>query len=217
LPRSLIFVVGALLLFTSGCTAPESTPLPIVCSEIREDSLRALGFGKMTPEQVITWQTEGQLARRLNVRVYGPDLVSWTRANKRYEAHFQGGLLRRVDVRWQSAAPTIADALNCFGSPDYYTVQWGSGAGPALDIALWYVRDGVTVGDWQEVRDVSAPRVTNTDRLNSVSYLEAGDPRQMIRYSYLVGEDAAFQKQILDRMKPWPGSFPAIEIPAFPH
>ena len=238
---SCLLLACLVLLFVSCTPTPESppgvqrkvtpppTPIPFSCDMFTLDHWRELRFGVDTPEAYAETVEE----------VWGVELWTIPLFREGYTSHYgswnadssashrlvhrvqfdREGKLLRVAVSWsrERAPPTLAQMIDCLGTPDYYAAAHVKDRSHWLEFTLWYVEKGIAVKGSFDLNLFRPMAVRpETPMRNSATYelpgsfvvVEAGDLEQMVSDVY----GSALQAWKLCLIRPWPGSIEAVEI-----
>lgn len=203
-------VLMALMSLLSACAPLQS---PIVCEEIREDTLRDLSFGVATMPEVRQWAlTTFHLDDTNLIEGPGPDEIKWSFPNRTISARFQKDVLKRVII-YRVKGPKLQEVLDCLGAPEYYEAAIKPDIEPRFDFTLWYPAQGVVVNTSSFGRASATARdVTKDRRARIINITGTGTLKDMVKtvYSYPSVED--IPDELMRTIKPWPGSLDQIVV-----
>ena len=214
-----------LILVVAGCDHPP--PLPFSCSNFTESYWAEFGFGVDSPAEVASTVSRLWGVNRDKVSVEenmsGTDSrVFWmdrkiygTLAG--YGSWFREGVLIKVEALWRYPNPTLSQAIECLGAPEYYVAFDAPGPEvPILTLALVYPEKGIAVHyeglyppDWSPEK---SPLHPNT-RIRSMSVVSPGTTEEVTHVVYSMGVSAhRLNVRFACLLKPWPGSVEAMKI-----
>lgn len=229
------FVVALTLLFLlAGCYAPQSpivrgTPPPFSCDNFTASYWQEFRFGEDSPENVganITrlWEIDKDQVHIPSAELSEDVRMYWSKQidgeeGVRYRAIFRlDRQLTRIEARWSRSRlpPTLAQVIDCLGSPQYYESVYTYGAGEAprrLVLGLWYTAKGLVVYHTSFHNRVDRlPAIHPNQWMDSFIVVAPGVPEQMVPNVHTGGDNLEIDAYGLCVLKPWPGSIEAMEV-----
>ena len=130
-------------------------------------------------------------------------------------AKFREETLRSIEVRFL-LTPTLAQALNCLGSPESYAAyleQQHELTGFVL--MLWYLERGFVLMHDSLSQRKSPPADLSALRIEFLYVVPPGTSEQMIPNVFLLGYLPVAQDWWQCVLRPWPGSLGVTEVESF--
>lgn len=216
LVKAIALSCGLLLCQCSAPSAPTNTA-SIPCSELQQDAFHHLLFGVQDPDDILQWIGEtyhiSPQAVTRNSYSDGQRSLSWSVAGTRYLVWFRQEKLASVETRWQSAYPTIGDALRCLDEPEMYHAEYRQlPEARELDFGVWYPAQGTSVFASQISHEPQPPVITRETKLTSMTITAPGPTKDVVTSAYALGYASGVRDSVLQTLKPWPGSLEAIEV-----
>ena len=217
--RNILYLLLACLL--AACV--RNKPNPISCDQIA--ALRAQMGKETSPEQFRDWVSRTyqlpseavtleaatlEAAKRGTVSV-----VRWHTDNFQYVAPMGDRAIRLLVVDG-TLAP--ADSLiSCLGESAWYFVSSsGVESGVQRTIELFFPDQGIALDGWYYVPFgiQSRPPVNGDLLFWHIVFMKPGSVEQVVNdfYDY----DPALARDVLQKIKPWPGEWAKIEFPPYP-
>ena len=207
------------LFVLAGCTGPFS------CANFKESHWPEFNFSVDSPAEVAStvFRLWGVEERKLGVtrdRRGNIGLIYW-RSNLftppigRYMAWFQDGVLQKIDVEWFGPRPTLSQAVDCLGTPEYYIAFHGNGwenLNTTLD--LLYPEKGYVVRYKSPYGTEPPEKFHPFMQIKELAVVAPGTPEQMVPAVYSVGRAGGYVDNAC-LSKPWPGAIEGMEVPPF--
>ena len=135
----------------------------------------------------------------------------WTIGRSQYQSGTIHDDLENIVVYFASSGPPAQEVIDCFGPPNYYRATYFRISRRSdLYVELWYPGEGMIAeillaAPWSQDEP---PHVDGQSPLNEIGYTRWTEPQQMVTLAPFL------RYNTLDAypLKPWPGSFEAIEI-----
>ncbi len=223
-PHPMGLLLGALLLTSCVEVMPrsESTPSAVVetpwsCTEVVDLRLEAFPF-RASEEAVSTWVQQEIGVQSTAIQggpsAFGNGYVKYWRVGQRWYEVSQWSDGRDsvlVKTGWDGSAPSLAEALRCFGQPSLYRAYLAMTPGgywTCLD--LWYPERGLLVSSCVTRK---ATRITPEQAVADISYVQPGTLSELIpRFTAGISPGSERYTQIERSLKPWPGDISRIAI-----
>lgn len=222
-----------LLVILSGCTLPPPPPLPqspratrpsFSCTSLTESYWRDFKFGVDSPDDVVAtaaslWEIERE---QVQFMLTISDEISsmWWRSDAIvgsggvHEAWFQDDQkLAKINVEWGRPKPTLAQVIDCLGTPDHYIAFYDQGRPEYvyLSLALLYTDSGIVVRYFNPVFLFTPPTIYAGMQMDRFVVIAPGTAEQMVSVMYSYGVEIPVHVRSVCLMKPWPGSIEAME------
>lgn len=154
--------------------------------------------------------TTAEAARRGTV-----NFVSWHTGNFQYVAQLDSRTVLRLSVSGTDA-PTDS-LISCLGESAWYFVRSdGVESGVQRTIVLFFPDQGIVLDGWYYIPFSAQSRpLVNRDRLSwHLMFMRPGSVEQLVGdyYDY----DPPLARDVLQKIKPWPGDWSKIEFPPYP-
>ena len=213
---------------------PTATPLPFLCDAYTEDHWRELRFGEDTPEgyEETVEKVWGVKAWTIPIRIEESEDL-WGRWNAdstnlpglSYRVLFdrKEKLLHVASYWWRISPPTLAQAIDCLGSPEYYIAAIVEDRYDWLEFSLWYVEKGFVIhgssrrpvisgqSDWPSIKPGTLTGGSSGPQKGDFIVVAPGKLERMAIAVY----GPSLQAWELCLIRPWPGSISSIEIMSF--
>jgi hypothetical protein len=207
----LLLVFGVLLF--AACEVPFARQA-VSCDQITPEALRSLDIGEMDRERMLEWIHINYQVEDSAIARYDADTLAWEYQGNKYSAYFDQGELTYLSVRWYALEPTPDEVIDCLGAPDLYrAIYSGHSVRNHLGLELWYVAEGILIDHYtfRSFSQKQPPAITGTMRIATVStFFQPDDP-------VAVAAQGIAPIPVMDPLdehplKPWPGSWEAIEV-----
>ena len=150
-----------------------------------------------------------------------PYLLEWwattTDALERYGAWLEGGTLRTIEVEWGYHPPSLSQVIDCLGPPEFYIAQYlPEPEAVRASLELIYQDRGMVVRYDSPFTSIFRPEPPSEFhpylRINELTVTAPGTPEQIVIDIYQIVDLDSDRAVVLCQIRPWPGSFEAIEF-----
>ena len=225
--QTILFVTLLLVLLPSllSCNVSKA---PIGCTQIQEETLRSLDFGRMTLTDFQLWFNSSPFREgKLEIIDYleeSKKSATWMYKDIKYMADFRGGTLVRIDVAWArmgkvTLEPTSAGIINCFGPPDLYQASYLTHVDAKIfDLGLWYLNKGVVIKGshhgkhWVDWPGRPPPLFDEKVTMTYMIIVAPGTAEEMIKSVYTYGDRDDVREKVLKTLRSWPGAWEKIMV-----
>ena len=181
------------------------------------NALRELDWDAVNRSNLNNWITEtfnvADSALDRDVTADDPNhrRVRWTIDGSRYQTHTFDDSLEAVTVQFTSSVPRAQELIDCFGSPGHYRATYfNTVMRNTLYVEFWYPNEGMIA---QLIVPAASgedepPAIDGRSALAEISYSRWTEAERMVWLAPIP------LRNTLDAypLKPWPGSFEAIEV-----
>lgn len=221
--------MGLLLFLTlASCVSPPMARLepypPFTCESFTEHYWQEFSFGAEsadTLDDVVAriaelWHLDSSQVQTEQLSEKGV-AIQWQvvfpdGADPRYSARFHEELrLTSILFMWWYRKPTLAQVLECLGTPEFYAAYYEQGVeAHALKLHLWYVDKGYVVQGASFHHEEQPPSIGPEYRMRYFNATVPGDLERMLSTMYNI--KPAVLAGFLCLTRPWPGSIEKIEV-----
>jgi hypothetical protein len=141
--------------------------------------------------------------------------IRWENAEFAYSTEFDEGELRQVNRRIEGATFTLAQVLECLGSPEYYHTDYYPAGGGGVILTLWYPTDGVVLYfDKKTSRNQAQIEFQGNEPISSIHYTTTTTLEDAVAVEYRAPSSGLAQSVLAETM-PWSAdTMPiVVEIP----
>ena len=154
------------VLTLAGCTGtpqpltgltPTPTPPPFTCGRFMENYWQEFRFGVDTPDDVVARVVKLWSIDKDEVGILWDPPWNWVRWEGGFDFASSTSQTAMFDTaenlmhivvdwrRWKSSMPTVAQVLDCLGTPDYYSAARVEDNSDWLKFDLWFLEKGLFV------------------------------------------------------------------------
>jgi hypothetical protein len=209
---AMLLLVLGVLLFTA-CEVP-FVRQAVSCDQIAPEALRSLDIDEMNRERMLEWIHINYQLEDSAIARYDADTLAWEYQGNEYYAYFDQGELTYLRVWRDALEPTADEVIDCLGSPGLYRAIYSAhSVRNNLGLELWYVAEGIMVRHYtfQPFSQKQPPAITGNMRMGTViTFFQPDDPVAIAAQG--IAPIPVMNPLDEHPLKPWPGSWEAIEI-----
>lgn len=202
-------------------------PLPSLCTNFSEHTWEEFNFDSDSKDDVAhkvsrLWGIRKSKLGYLELTTGDPLALYWrvirlTAPIGVHTAWFNDSVLRKIDVEWVILRPTLSQAINCLGPPDFYIAYYDNDFHAEFTLLdLIYPEKGIVVHYMSPFTSPASPEPLAEFRpdlrITVIAVVAPGTHEELVQAVYSVGFVGRNEVHKGCLSKPWPGSLDALEI-----